>query len=127
MNVLDENVPESQRTSLRTGHVSVRQIGEDIGRKGMKDDEIIPLLHDQSRPTFFTLDNDFYVRHLCHERYCLVYLDVENHAAAEYLRRFLKHREFNTWAKRHGRVVRISPTGIASWRVREEQQHHYNW
>jgi len=65
MNVLDENVPESQRALLRSKRVPLRQIGQEIGRKGMKDDEIIPLLLDCDRPTFFTLDSDFYDRRLC--------------------------------------------------------------
>jgi hypothetical protein len=66
-----------------------RQIGRDLARKGMKDREIIPLLHGLTRPTFFTLDADFYNRRHCHERYCLVHLDVE---AAEFVLRVLRHR-----------------------------------
>ena len=54
MNILDENVPESQRSLLRKRRVPVRQVGQDTGRKGMKDNEIIPLLHQLDRPTFFT-------------------------------------------------------------------------
>ena len=59
MNILDENIPESQRAELRTKRVPVRKIGHDITRKGIKDDQIIPLLHHLDRPTFFTLDGDF--------------------------------------------------------------------
>jgi hypothetical protein len=32
MNVLDENVPESQRELLRKRRVAARQIGRDLGR-----------------------------------------------------------------------------------------------
>jgi predicted nuclease of predicted toxin-antitoxin system len=92
MNLLDENVPESQRRLLRSRRVSVRQVGLDVGRKGMKDDEIISLLHQSDRLTFFTLDADFYDRRLCHAAYCLVYLDVEDELIAETIRRFLRHR-----------------------------------
>ncbi len=102
MNLLDENVPESQRALLRSWRVPVRQIGLDIGRKGMKDDEIIPLLHPLDRVTFFTLDGDFYDRRLCHEGYCLVHLDVEEEMVAEYVRRLLRHRALNSKAKRMG-------------------------
>ncbi len=45
MNILDENVPESQRQLLRSWRIRVSQIGDDVGRKGMKDEAIIPLLH----------------------------------------------------------------------------------
>jgi len=59
MNILDENVPDSQRRLLRWKRIHVRQIGIELGHKGMKDRDIIPLLHALDRPTFFTFDADF--------------------------------------------------------------------
>jgi hypothetical protein len=102
MNVLDENVPESQRALLRSKRVPLRQVGQDLGRKGMKDRDIIALLHGLDRPTFFTLDGDFYDRRLRHEGYCLVHLDVEEEMAATFVRRLLRHRELNTKAENAG-------------------------
>lgn len=127
MNILDENVPESQRAQLRNRRVVLRQIGQDVGRMGMKDDEIIPLLQQVDRPTFFTLDGDFYNRRLCHEGYCLVHLDVEEEAVAEYVRMFLRHRELNTKAKRMGCVVRVLPAGLSLWRVNQQRVEHLLW
>ena len=127
MNVLDENIPESQKALLRSRRVAVRQIGQDLGRKGMKDQEIIPLFHQLDRPTFFTLDGDFYNRRLCHEGYCLVYLDIEEEMVAEYVRRLLRHRELNTKATRMGRVIRVLPTGLAFWRMRQVEESHSSW
>jgi hypothetical protein len=40
--IIDENFPEAQRHLLRVWRISARQIGFEIGRDGMKDDEIIP-------------------------------------------------------------------------------------
>jgi hypothetical protein len=127
MNVLDENVPDSQGILLRSRRVALRQIGEDVGRKSMKDDEIISLLHSLDRPTFFTLDGDFYDRRLCHRGYCLVHLDIEEEKVAEYVRRLLRHRELNTKAKRMGCAIRLSPTGVALWRIHEQQEGHLSW
>src|SRR5271167_2653397 len=127
MNILDENIPESQRNLLRSRRVPVRQIGLEIGRKGMKDDEIIPLLHQLDRPTFFTLDGDFYDRRLCHEGYCLVHLDVEEEMAADSVRRLLRHRELHTKAKRMGCVIRVLPTGLVLWRIHQEQEGRLSW
>ena len=45
MNILDENIPESQRQLLRSWRIRVRQIGHEIGSPGMKDEEIISRLH----------------------------------------------------------------------------------
>src|SRR5947209_6618641 len=117
MNVLDENIPESQRALLRRRRVTVRQIGQGVGRKGMKDDEIIALLHQLDRPTLFTLDGDFYDRRLCHEGYCLVHLDVEEEMVAEYVRRLLRLRGLHTKAARMGHVVRVLPTRLTVWRI----------
>jgi hypothetical protein len=127
MNILDENIPESQSTLLRSWRIAFRQVGQDVGRMGMKDDEIIPLLHGLERPTFFTLDGDFHERRLCHSEYCLVHLDIEEEMVAEYIRRVLRHHDLNTKAKRMGRVIRASSTGIAVWRIHEERETHIDW
>jgi hypothetical protein len=127
MNVLDENIPESQRLLLRKRRMRARQIGLDLGRKGMKDREIVRLLHGLDQATFFTLDSDFYNRRLCHEGYCLVYLDVEEDAAGRYVRLLLRHSAFNSQNKRMGCVIRVSPVGLAVWRIHETQERRLSW
>jgi hypothetical protein len=37
MNILDENIPESQRQLLRSWRIRVRQIGYEVGRRGNSD------------------------------------------------------------------------------------------
>jgi hypothetical protein len=127
MNVLDENIPESQRSLLRNKRVAVRQVGLDVGRKGMADDELIPLLHQLDRPTFFTLDGDFYDRRLRHEGYCLVRLDVSDEQAAEYVLRVLRRRALNTKAKRMGLVIRAASAGLALWQIRHDKEGRLSW
>jgi len=91
MNILDENIPEGQRQLLRSWRIQAKQIGHDIGRQGMKDEEIIPFLHQLRHTTFLTRDLGFYDRHLCHANYCLVILAVGQYEAASFIRRFLQH------------------------------------
>lgn len=74
---------------------------------GIKDAEIIPLLHTIRRVTFFTQDKGFGNPALCHPAYCLVWLDVRPDDAALYLRRLLRHPRFNTQRKRMGLVIRV--------------------
>lgn len=93
----------------------------------MQDEEIIPLLHRLHRATFFTLDFDFYKRHLCHTRYCLVCLDVEQYAAATFVRRLLRHGEFDTQAKRMGAVICVSHGGLVVWRLHIKKRVHLDW
>jgi hypothetical protein len=93
----------------------------------MQDEEIIPFLLGLRRPTFFTLDRDFYQRDLCHNRYSLVYLDVKQSEAAMFARRVLHHPELDTQAKRMGLVVRASHTRIAAWRLHAHQEIYFGW
>ena len=105
----------------------MRHMGYDVGRQGMKDQEILALLHRLRRPTFFTRDEDFYARHLCHARYGLVYLAVAKDEVAPFVRRLLRHREFDTVAKRMGTVVRVSHVDLSLWRLHAEQAIRVAW
>ena len=127
MNILDENIPKPQRELLEGRRISVRQVGVNIGRKGLLDEEIIPLLQRLRRPTFFTRDSDFYDRRLCHRKYCLVYMSVEKSEAALFVRRLLHHPSFKTQAKRMGKVMRVSRAGISSWRLHQSKEEHVRW
>ena len=60
VNILDENIPKPQRELLEARRLAVRQIGVNIGRKGLLDEAIIPLLLRLRHPTFFSRDSDFY-------------------------------------------------------------------
>jgi hypothetical protein len=39
--ILDENILDGQRLLLGASRIAVRQIGVDIGHKGLKDEEIV--------------------------------------------------------------------------------------
>ncbi len=127
MNILDENIPSDQRQLIQKWRVTIHQIGFDVGRKGMQDDEIIPLLHQTQRPTFFTRDDDFYEKSLCHNGYCLVYLNVAKYEVAHFVRRLLRHTEFKTKAKRMGCVIRISHHQLTVWRLHAEKEVYVEW
>lgn len=127
MNVLDENIIDNQRRLLSSWRIPVRQIGYEIGRKGMKDREIIPFLLPLNQPTFFTRDDDFYQRYLCHAGYCLVYLDVRKEEVATFVRRVLRHTAFRTKARRMGKVIRASHGGLVVWNLHAEREELLDW
>jgi len=106
MNVLDENIREDQRALLQRWGIPVHQIGADIGRKGMQDEEIIPFLHTLREATFFTRDLGFNDRKLCHPNYCLVCLAVGKDEVAVFVRRILQHPQIDSKAKRMGTVIK---------------------
>ena len=126
MNLLDENFPDDQLPLLREWHISFRQIG-DVARLGIKDPDIIPVLHQLGRVTFFTGDEDFFRRKLCHAAYCLVCLNVRADDAALHLRRFLNHPRFKTENRRLGTVARAHHDGIHFWQRNRTALQRVDW
>ena len=127
MIVIDENFPQSQRQMLRGWRVRFQQIGCEIGRKGMTDDQIIPLLVGLNGVTFFSLDDDFYDAALCHRAYALVCVDVGQYEAAVFTRRVLRHRQLDTKAKRNGKVIRATHAGLTLWQLHKSVEQHLAW
>ena len=127
MNILDENIIASQRQRIRSWRIPVRQIGVDIARKGLQDEEIIPFLHQRRRPTFFTRDRGFYRREVCHRQYGIVCLEVAPEEVAVFVRRVLRHPRLNTQAKRMGTVVRASHRGLGLWRLHAQEEEVILW
>jgi hypothetical protein len=125
--ILDENILDGQRRLLETSRLAPKQIGVDIARKGLKDEEIIVLLRRQRNTTFFTRDAGFYLPELRHGSYCLVVTSVGQNEVAAFIRRLLRHPDFDTQAKRMGRVVRVSHAGLAFWSVRSQTEVHTVW
>jgi hypothetical protein len=127
VNLLDENFPEDQRPILRAWRIPFRQVGREFSRSGIKDPDIIPLLHQQRRVTFFTLDKDFFQPSLCHPAYGIAFLDVRADDAAYFVRRFLRHARFDREAKRMGVVARAHHDGIHFWLRNLPVPQSVNW
>lgn len=115
MNLLDENIPLDQRDLLRAWGIRSRVVGQDIARLSIGDDNILVLLHRLKQPTFFTRDEDFFQRELCHPAYGLFWLDVAPEEAALFVRRVLRHPRFATKASRMGVVARAHHDGLQFW------------
>ena len=127
MNVLDENFPSDQRRQLVQLGIHVRQIGDDIGVAGASDANIITLLQSIPQPTFFTQDQDFFKRRLCHRRYCLIWLDLHNDTLAFYVRAILKHQRVRNWRLRAGTVIRAHSAGLEIWRLNGAACEQRDW
>lgn len=128
MIVLDQNIPTEERKKLDEWGIRTRKIGVDIGWAWMSDEgHIIPLLHSLRQPTFFTLDLGFYRRKFCHPNYCIVVLDISESQVAEFVRRFMRHKDFNTKAKRMGRIVKITTDGIYWWEISATSEKKLRW
>jgi hypothetical protein len=127
LNLLDENFPKDQLPLLKEWHIPFRSIGHDVARLGVKDADIVPLLHQHRGVTFFTLDWDFFDAALCHPAYGLVWLDVRTVDAAHFVRRFLKHPRFDAQAHRMGIVARAHHGGIEFWQRNRAALQQERW
>ena len=79
------------------------------------------------QPTFFSLDRDFHRPDWAHASYGLVWLEVADDRAAEFIRRFLRHPSFNTQAKRMGLVVRVHASGVICERTGRRSPQSSPW
>jgi hypothetical protein len=127
VNLLDENIVANQRERLKGWHIPIRHVGYDIKQQGLQDEAIIPFLLELRYPTFFTRDSDFYDRNLRHARYGLVCLVIGQYEVATFARRLLHHPEFDTTAKRMGRVIRVTRADISVWELHAEREIHFDW
>jgi hypothetical protein len=126
--LLDENIPEEQRLKLIRWHLPMKQIGVDAGFKGMDDrDDVLPMLHVLPKPTFFTLDLGLYYKKFCHPRHGVAIFRVNKREAADYIRRFLKHPDFDTHNKHMGWVVEVHKSIIKGMRVGKTDEFKFNW
>ncbi len=127
MNLLDENVRDDQRDLLRQWRIPFRQVGREISRFGIQDEDLIPVLCRLKNPTLFTQDKDFFNPRLAHARYSLIFLEVSNIEVAEYISRVLRHPNFCTKAQRMGKVLRVHGSGIRYWQTGERGQLFSPW
>jgi hypothetical protein len=128
MILLDENIAEDQCRLLRRWRIRILQVGQGVGRQGMQDEQdILPLLHNLDRPTFFTRDLGFFDRRWCHAGYALVCQAVGQNEVARFIRRFLRLPAFNTKAKRMGTVVHVGPAVLRIWRLHRSKQEKMRW
>lgn len=129
MLLIDENISEIEIWRLREWRITVRVIGEEIAEKSISDENILAILHRLKQPTFFTKDRDFYKPALCHPAYALVYMDVPEHEGqvAGYIRRFLRHPEFDATAKRLGKVIHVHVASVKFWKAGTRTTNVVKW
>ncbi len=127
MHVLDENMDDAYLGALEHLGIRAQKVGKSVGRKGITDENVIPLLHRLRSVTFFTRDKDYKRSRLCHDRYCLVYLDVEKAKTIEFIHRVLRHPAFRTWAQRRGKLIWVRLTGMRVWQVNVQTPEDIPW
>lgn len=118
MIILDENVhQQSLMENIAVWYRGqVRSITMLRPNTLIKDDAIPTLLRSVRQPTFVTTNvADFWCRVPAHFRYSIVCVALPNerlHELSPLLRQLLRLPEFNTRAKRMGKVIRVSPSQL---------------
>jgi hypothetical protein len=94
-------------------------------------DERVPaILLSLKQPTFVTIDHSFWNRELCHPHYGILYFSLsirEQDLIPDLLRALLRRPEFDTRAKRMGKVARISTAAIDYWQFQGQDLHSITW
>ena len=112
--VVDEHLDYWKVTQAIARWMSAAQIGFEIGRKSLPDDNIRAILRTIKRRTFITIDKGFYRCEFCDKRYCIVFFNmslVREDEIPHLLRKLLRFSEFQTSKKRMGKVIRVSRGG----------------
>ena len=118
MILLDENVhQQSIRASIAAWYRGqVRSLTTLRPNTLIKDEAIPMVLRRVRQPTFVTTNvADFWRRVPAHPRYSIVCVALPNerlHELPSLLRQLLRLPEFNTKAKRMGKVIRVSPSQL---------------
>jgi hypothetical protein len=96
----------------------------------IKDERVPQLLAELKQPTFITIDDGFWNRTHCDDRYCILYFVLREDNQAEIpglLRRLVKLEEFKTREARRGKVARISRAHIAYWQTGSDILYTLAW
>lgn len=102
---------------------AIRNIIELRPHTVIKDDAIPGLLRQQSQPIFITInEKDFWRKVAIDNQYCIVCFAMPDSRANEIpkiLRSLLRIPEFNTKAKRMGKVIRVTDKEISYYTFNE--------
>lgn len=110
--------------------ITVRRLAEVRPKEVILDDRIPEILLTLKQPTFVTIDKDFWQRRWCNPNYCIIYVAVRDNQQdlLPGLLRQLWHRpEFQTRAKRMGKVIHVSSTGVKFWQFRGRTLQRISW
>ncbi len=124
--VLDELFDESVYEQLKARRIAIDKLGAGFGKTGWPDEHILQALHGSGK-TFHTRDHGFYRRSRAHSSYCIVYYDVPLVEMAAYVRRFLRHPQLNTHAKRLGKVIKVTTRRIEFWQRDRSTKSVIRW
>ncbi len=61
------------------------------------------------------------------QEYCLVYLAVDKYESAIFVRRILRHPDFDSKEKRMGSIIRVTRAGISMWPLHKENEFFSRW
>ena len=91
----------------------------------IKDDAIPPLLQQQQQPTFVTInERDFWRKVTPNRCFCIICFalpDSRAHEIPRLLRTLFRHHEFQSKAKRTGKVARVTEREVSYYTSNDNQ------
>ena len=123
-NILDANIDAPEAEQLRR-RLKAKKIGLRFLPAHASDEQIIGLSRSiYQRYVYITTQDckDFYVPRRCDKQYCIICLDVPDELVAITVRKIYRHPQFNTAAKRMGKVIKVTSTQINYFEVGESKE-----
>jgi hypothetical protein len=96
----------------------------------IKDERVPTLLRRVSRPTFLTIDDDFWSKSYRDSHYGVIIFGLRDYEQSDLpvlLRRLLRLPEFRTRAMRMGKIARVNREEIRWWQVGDDTEHIVHW
>jgi hypothetical protein len=94
------------------------------------DDRVPEILRTLSKPTFVTIDEDFWDVRWCDPSYAILHFALRNDQQKNLpalLRALFRLPEFRTRAQRMGKVARVSAATVEWWQFPKASLHHRVW
>ena len=94
------------------------------------DDRVPEILGTLKQPSFVTIDEHFWQRHLRNPDYCILYFALrgdQQEQLPSLLRALLRRSEFRTRAARMGKVARVSAAAIDYWQFQSRESRWIEW
>jgi len=128
--ILDEHVNVRTVFQKLRRWIAVEFLHDLCPRQLVLDDRVPEILSRLKQPTFITIDAHFDDPSLCNPNYCILYFalhDKEQPLIPALLRALFRRPEFRTWAKRMGKLARISTASIEYWQFPERERRLVLW
>ena len=128
--ILDEQIRHGDVIPAIQKWATVHRLCDDRPAERILDDRVPSLLLQLKKPTFITIDRDFWDQYWCHPSYCILFfnlIDDQQPEIPSLLQELVRQEGFRTIRERMGKVARVSTNSLEFWMHRSHRLHELEW